>query len=48
MGCSGQSNMEWTVPNTKNTEEEIRQRQTYSTDKAFLVQKAVSMKPKKT
>ncbi len=42
--CSGQSNMEWTVRNTKNAEEEIRNGN-YPQIRQFLVQKSVSMKP---
>jgi sialate O-acetylesterase len=42
--CSGQSNMEWTVRNTKNAEEEIRNGN-YPQIRQFLVQKSVSLKP---
>jgi len=42
--CSGQSNMEWTVRNTKNAEEEIRNGN-YPQVRQFLVQKSVSLKP---
>ena len=41
--CSGQSNMEWTVRNTKNAEEEIR-KGNYPQIRQFLVQKSVSTK----
>jgi sialate O-acetylesterase len=42
--CSGQSNMEWTVRNTKNAEEEVRNGN-YPQIRQFLVQKSVSLKP---
>ena len=42
--CSGQSNMEWTVRNSKNAEEEIRNGN-YPKIRQFLVQKSVSLKP---
>ena len=42
--CSGQSNMEWTVRNSKNAEEEIRNGN-YPQIRQFLVQKSVSLKP---
>jgi len=42
--CSGQSNMEWTVRNSKNAEEEIRNGN-YPQIRQFLVQKHVSSKP---
>lgn len=42
--CSGQSNMEWTVRNSKNAEEEIKNA-SYPLIRQFLVQKHVSSKP---
>ena len=42
--CSGQSNMEWTVRNSNNAEQEIQQGN-YPEIRQFLVQNAVSSKP---
>lgn len=42
--CSGQSNMEWTVRNSNNADQEI-QDGIYPEIRQFLVQKAVSSKP---